>query len=350
MPARFSPAALTQFATALLNRAGLEDEKSRVVADILVEGDLMGHTTHGLALLPGYLEELEKGSMTKSGSPRVIADFPAAVNWDGQRLPGPWLAVRALTLATERAKQHGTCTVAIQRSHHIACLAAFLRPVTEQGMMAILSCSDPAGSSVSPHGGRKPLYTPNPFAAAWPTKGHPVILDVSMSITTNGLIKRMHTEKKPLPGKWLLDAAGVPTDDPGVMFSEPSGTLLPMGGVDHGHKGYALALFVETITSALAGRGRIHPKEGWGASVFVQVINPAFFGGKDEFVALTSHLADGCRATPPRPGFDRVRVPGEAGLRRREEQLKSGVELYHSIMPSLESWTKKLGIAAPAAM
>lgn len=349
MSARYSPAALIQFATALLNKAGLEDEKSRVVADILVEGDLMGHTTHGLALLGGYLGELESGSMTKAGQPRVIADFPAAINWDGQRLPGPWLTVRALDIATARAKQHGTCTVVIRRSHHIACLAAFLRPVTEQGMMAILTCSDPIGASVSPHGGRTPLYTPNPFAVAWPTNGHPVILDVSMSITTNGLIKRMYTEKKPMPGKWLLDANGIPTDDPGVMFNEPTGTLLPMGGVDHGHKGYALALFVETLTSALAGHGRIHKKEGWGASVFLQVINPAFFGGRDEFVALTSHLADACRATPPRPGFDRVRVPGEAGLRRREQQLQDGIELYPSILPSLESWSKKLGVLLPAA-
>src|SRR5262249_51442519 len=164
-----------------------------------------------------------------------------------------------------------------RRSHHIACLAAFLRPVAEQGLFAILSCSDPDGVSVAPHGGKAPVYTPNPFAAAWPTDGLPVILDVSMSITTNGLVTRMNKEKKPLPGKWVMDPEGNPTDDPGVMFAKPSGTHLPMGGHDHGHKGYALALFVETLTGALAGHGRIHPKEGWGATVFIQVMNPAFF-------------------------------------------------------------------------
>jgi LDH2 family malate/lactate/ureidoglycolate dehydrogenase len=347
MSARYSPATLVSFATALLNRVGLEEDKSRVVADILVEGDLMGHTTHGLALLGGYLVELENGAMTKTGGPRVLADFPAAVNWDGQRLPGPWLAVRALDLATERAKTNGTCTVLIRRSHHIACLAAFLRPIAEQGMLAILSCSDPAGVGVAPHGGRKAVYTPNPYAAAWPTNGYPVILDVSMSITTNGLIKRMYTEKKKLPGKWVVDQQGEPTDDPNVMFANPPGALLPMGGVDHGHKGYALGLLVETLTSALAGHGRIHPKEGWGASVFIQVINPAFFGGRDVFIQLTSHLADACRASPPRPGFDGVRLPGESGLRRREEQLAKGIELYPSILPSLDEWCKKLDVAAP---
>jgi LDH2 family malate/lactate/ureidoglycolate dehydrogenase len=347
MSARYTPAALINFAIALLNRAGLEDDKSRVVAEVLVEGDLMGHTTHGLALLPGYLTELESGSMTRKGEHKVLADAPVAISWDGQRLPGPWLAVKALELAAARAREHGTCTVVIRRSHHIACLAAFLRPIAEQGLFVILSCSDPAGVSVAPHGGKRPVYTPNPFAAAWPTDGLPVILDVSMSITTNGLVNRMNKEKKPLPGKWVMDADGNPTDDPGVMFAKPAGTHMPMGGQDHGHKGYALALLVETLTGALAGHGRIHPKEGWGATVFIQVMNPAFFGGSDMFVKLTSDLAERCRATPPRPGFDSVRLPGEAGLKRRKEQLEKGVALYPGILADLEPWAKKLGVELP---
>jgi L-lactate dehydrogenase len=350
MSARYSPATLTSFATALLDRSGLENDKSRVVAEILVEGDLLGHTTHGLTLLEGYLLELEKGSMAKTGEPRVLADFPAVVTWDGRRLPGPWLTVRALELAVARAKHHGTCTVLIRRSHHIACLAAFLRPVAEQGMMVILSCSDPALSSVSPHGGNGSVYTPDPFAAAWPTDGLPVIIDVSMSITTNGLIKRMHTDKKPMPGRWLLDPAGRPTDDPGVMYAQPPGTLLTMGSPDHGHKGYALGLFVETLTGALAGQGRDKPKEGWGAAVFIQVLNPALFGGHEDFLRATSYLAEACRATPPRPGFDSVRLPGENGLRRREEQLVRGVELHPGIMESLAPWSEKLGVARPASI
>src|SRR6185436_16310469 len=107
--------------------------------------DLFGHNTHGLSLLPGYLGEIEKGSMTKAGEPRVIADFPAAVTWDGLRLPGPWLTRKALALASARAKQNGVCTISIRRSHHLACLAAYLQPVAEEGLMVILTCSDPSG-------------------------------------------------------------------------------------------------------------------------------------------------------------------------------------------------------------
>ncbi len=350
MPVRYSASALTAFATDLLARAGLDADKAADVAMVLVEGDLLGHTTHGLALLAPYLVEIEKGGMAKSGEPRVVADFPAGVTWDGQRLPGPWLVLRALDLAVARAARNGSCTVAIRRSHHIACLAAYLRPVTEQGMMVILTCSDPSVCSVAPFGGRREVFTPNPLAAAWPTDGAPVMIDVSMSITTNALTKRLQAEGGRFPGNWALDAAGHPTDDPAALFTKPPGTLLPIGGVDHGHKGYALALLVETITGALAGHGRADPKEGWGATVFVQVMNPACFGGQEEFRRQTSHVAAACRATSVRAGFDRVRLPGEAGLRRRAGQLAHGVDLHPGILPSLQPWAAKLGVPPPANM
>ena len=344
MSARLPAAALTAFATDLLLRAGLDAEKATAVAEILVEGDLLGHTTHGLALLPAYLADLEKGAMTKSGEPRVVADFPAAVTWDAQRLPGPWVVRRALDLAVARAKQNGICTVAIRRSHHIACLAAYLQRVAEQGLMVLLTCSDPNVGSVAPFGGRREVFTPNPLAAAWPTAGEPVIFDVSMSITTNGLTKRLHNEGKRFPGPWALTAAGEPTNDPAALYTNPPGTLLPMGGVDHGHKGYAFALLVEAFTGGLAGHGRADPREGWGATVFLQVMNPACFGGAEEFQRQAEHIAATCRATPPRPGFDHVRLPGERGLARRAEQLAHGVDLHASILPALAPWAEKLGV------
>jgi LDH2 family malate/lactate/ureidoglycolate dehydrogenase len=349
MSTRHPAPVLTAYAQALLAAAGLGEEKAAAVASTLVEGDLLGHTTHGLQLLAGYLAELEKGTMARDGEPRVLADFPAAVTWDGRRLPGPWLTHRALDLAVERARRQGTCTVVIRRSHHIACLAAYLRPVAEQGLMVLLSCSDPTIGGVAPHGGKRSLYTPDPLAAAWPTDGDPVVLDISMSIATNGLSKRLHAEGGRFPGPWAVDGEGRPTDDPAALFGANPGALLPLGGVDHGHKGYALGLLVEALTGGLAGHGRADPPEGWSANVFIQVLDPALFGTRDDFLRQTSWLADACRANPPRPGFEKVRLPGETGLRRRKEQLAAGVELYPGILAALAPWAKKFGVVAPAS-
>jgi L-lactate dehydrogenase len=66
-------------------------ERARDVADILVEGDLLGHDTHGLQLLSSYLQQIETGQMKLEGEPITLADHGAVLTWDGQRLPGPWL-------------------------------------------------------------------------------------------------------------------------------------------------------------------------------------------------------------------------------------------------------------------
>ncbi|HEX3728274.1 MAG TPA: Ldh family oxidoreductase [Opitutaceae bacterium] len=348
MSPRYSAVELTAFARSLLAGAGLDAEKSAAVAEILVEGDLLGHSTHGLQLLAPYLAELEKGSMAREGEPGVIADYPAAVTWDGRRLPGPWLTRKGLALAAERARRLGTATVAIRRSHHIACLAAYLRPIAEQGLMALLTCSDPSGGGVAPHGARRSVYTPDPIAAAWPTEGEPVVLDVSMSITTNGLTKRLQAERHRFPGAWAVDGQGRLTDDPAAISADPPGALLPLGGADHGHKGFALGLLVEALTGGLAGHGRADRSEGWSANVFIQVLDPAAYGGRDDFVRQVSWLAAACRNAPPREGFERVRLPGEGGLRRRSEQLAAGLELYPGILEALGPWAGKFRIAPPA--
>lgn len=345
---RFNATELVEFAAALLQRGGLEREKADAVADVLVEGDLLGHTTHGMQLLGLYLTEIERGGMTLSGSYRTVADHPAAITWDGMRLPGPWLTLRAIERAIERAGKLGTCTVVIRRSHHIACLAAYLKRVADQGFMMIVTCSDPAGTAVAPHGGARGVYTPNPLAAVWPTEGDPVMMDICQSITTNIMTRRLHAEGRKFPGLWVVDSQGRPTDDPAVMFASPPGALLPVGGLDHGHKGYALGLLVEALTGGLAGHGRADPKEGWTATTYLQVFDPALYGGKKAFSHQMEWLAEACHATPPRPGVDRVRLPGENGLRRREAQLERGVELYPGIETDLRPWIEKFGMPFPS--
>ena len=124
---RHDAAALVAFAASLLERSGVRTDIATDVAAILVDGDLMGHTTHGLAQLPGYLAELQKGTMAKDGAPTVVNARPATETWDGGRLPGPWLTLRALDRAAAMAATCGTGTVVIRRSHHIACLAAYVQ-------------------------------------------------------------------------------------------------------------------------------------------------------------------------------------------------------------------------------
>jgi len=347
---RHAAPALVQFAESLLTAAKMPADRARDMADILVEADLLGHDTHGLQLLSTYLQHIEAGQMTLEGEPITLADHGAVITWDGRRLPGPWLVLRAMELATARAKMYGSGTVTIGRSHHIACLAAYLKRATDAGLVMLLLTSAPSGASVAPFGGLRSVFSPSPIAIGFPTTEGPVLVDVSTSITTNGLTSRLRKDGKRLPHAWLIDENGEASNDPAVLQPPHQGTILPLGGLDSGHKGYGLSLLVEALTAGLSGRGRADPPLPLDGSIFLQILDPAAFSGADNFHRQMDWVAQACVDNPPRPGFDRVRLPGQNGLARRQRQLQQGVELEPSILPALAPWAEKFRVALPATL
>ena len=254
-----------------------------------------------------------------------------------------------MDVARERLAQHPVVTVVIRRSHHVACLQAYLKPATDAGLMMLLSCSDPASRTVTPHGGVAPRFSPDPLAIGIPTAADPILIDISASSTTNALCKRVAVAGERLPGPWVVGPDGQATDDPRVLFDGGGGSVLPLGGLDLGHKGFGLALLVEAMTNALGGYGRADDPNRWGASVFLQLIDPGRFGGQAAFVRETSHLAQSCVEAPVAPGKPPVRMPGQGALGRRAQHLAKGVALHPTIMPALAPWGEKLGVAVPAA-
>lgn len=339
---------LRSFAATLLTKAGVPADRARDVAEILVEGDLMGKTTHGLQLMGPYLTEAKNGGMTLTGDYSVVSENVSAFTWDGNYLPGPWLVLQAMKEVSRRANAHGVATAVIRRAHHIGALQAYLTRATEENFMMILMASDPREESVAPHGGLTARYSPNPVAIGIPTRGDPILVDVSMSTTAKGIVNRANNRGERLGGPWLKDAAGNPTDDPSVLFSEPLGAQYPLGGADLGFKGFGLGIMVEAMTSALGGHGRADRPTNWGTSVFLQLINPDCFAGTSGFIRESSFLADYCRETPVAEGDPPVRMPGEGALQRRTDQIENGVVLYPGIMDALIDWAGKLNVKPPA--
>lgn len=350
MRTRYDQAALQQFARSLLIAAGLERAMVRDVAEILVAGDLLGKTTHGLALLPAYLENLATGKMPPRGKPAVLKQSAATQLLDAKYLPGPFIIRRAIDWAVPRAKKHGLATISIRHCHHIACLQAYLRTVTDQGLAVLLICSDPANAMVAPAGGVQGIYSPNPIAAGFPTQGEPILIDTTTSGLSNAQIARQFRRKQKFAFAALQTSSGKLTHDPAAVFKNPPGSSLPLGGHELGHKGFALGILVEALTNALCGHGRADRPTRWGASVYLQVIDPAFFGGRKAFARETEFFAQACHKSRPRPGLRKVRLPGEESQALRRAQLKRGVELHPEIMPALHPWAEKLGVLPPISL
>jgi LDH2 family malate/lactate/ureidoglycolate dehydrogenase len=346
---RYGYSALLEFSTALGHKAGLSLDRAKIQAEVLLEADLLGHTTHGLNLLPNYLKEIESGATKSAGDPAIVSDRESAVVWDGNNLPGTWLVSQALAEARRRVWEHAVVTIVIRRSGHIGALISYLRQATEDGHIIMLMTTNPLMRTVVPAGGIEPILAPNPIAFGCPTDGDPILIDISTSAVANGWVKRWAAENKKLPAKWLQDFKGNLTDDAGAFLGPPAGSLLPLGGIELGHKGFALGLIVEILTGSLTGVGHTGTPAEAGNLVYLQLIDPDAFSGLGTFKRNTGLLAAACRTSKPRSETP-VRMPGDRALAHRRAQLADGVELYPSIMPALQPWALKLGVEPPSPL
>lgn len=341
-------ARLEAFARALFEAGGLDTDKAATLAQLLVLTDAMGRRTHGLAMVPLYLAELAKGTMARSGEPEVVTQRGVVALWDGGYLPGQYVVARAIDWAMPRAAEQGIAAVTIRRSHHIGCLAALALRAVEQGFVALIANSDPAGARVAPYGGTEALFTPDPFAIGYPGTPNPVLVDICASITTTSMTRRKVAEGASFEQPWLLDHAGLPTTDPRVLeHSMPRGSLQLIGGLDHGHKGFGLALMVEALSQGLAGHGRLDAPKRWGGNTFVQVIEPDLFAGRDEFARQMDHFGDRCRGNRPIDAARPVRLPGDAAARALAAARRDGITYDEATWAALADPAARLGVALP---
>ncbi|MCB1419831.1 MAG: Ldh family oxidoreductase [Notoacmeibacter sp.] len=338
---------LLDLAYNLLVKGGLEAGKAAIVADLLVQTDELGVTTHGISMVPYYLPELASGAMRKDGDFDILRDGGATMVWDGNYMPGHWLMTQALNLAMQRATQHGLSAIAIRRSHHIGCLSALTRIAAAKGFVCMIMTSDPSGKWVAPYGGADPVFTPNPWAIGYPGGEHPVLIDTCASITTVSKVREHINSGSRFAHPWMLDGEGKATTDPNVVNATPKGTIQLTGGMDHGHKGFAMALMVEMLTQALAGHGRADHPTQWGANVYLQVIDPAAFGGRGAFVEQVGFLNDACRASRPSEGFGGVRIPGDRAQAALVRAQGSGVAVPDEVWTRVSVSAAQFGVALP---
>jgi LDH2 family malate/lactate/ureidoglycolate dehydrogenase len=347
MPARYLHTDLIDCTKSLFHRAGLDEPIAASVAEILVEADLLGYVTHGLQFVPAYISGVEQGKTATSGEPEILNDQGGVLLLEGRRLPGQWVVTRALDLAFARLDQHPVVCIAIRGSENISCLATYVKRAALSGYLAVLTTSTPGNAAVAPFGGREARYSTNPMAIGVPTDATPILIDTSMSSTTNRLIEKTRRTGGRLPEKWLIDNDGNRTDDPEAFYTDPPGAITPAGGADLGHKGFAFAILVEALTSGLAGVGRADPTKAPGSNLFLQVIDPSAFGGLDAFKQETGFFAELCRGTPPISSESPVRMPGDRALELYDRQRREGVELHPEIMARMRPLLEKYDVDEP---
>jgi L-lactate dehydrogenase len=346
--ARYAAAELRQLATEILTAAGLAEDRADIVARGFLEADLMGFTTHGLARIPANVRWLVEGRTRKTGEPAVLHQAPAAASWDACFLPGPYVMHLAVAEAAQRATQQGVYVLTLRRAQHIACLASYLVPIVERGLIGLVVASTPGEAFVSPYGGSTPLFSNNPIAFAAPGEDAPVLFDVSTAITAGGQVARARQESRLLSEAALKDASGRTSVDPSVLGR--GGSVMPIGGASHGYKGYALTLMTEILTQVLPGYGVLAGgSDGAANSVFIQVLDPAAFGEprnyQQEMANLFRRVHNSSADQPSQP----VRIPGERAWTLRRKRLTDGVDLYPGVLDGLLQCARDLNVSSTIA-
>lgn len=349
--ARYAVSSLEDFARSLYLAAGMEADKATTLARLQVLTDGMGRMTHGVAMAPLYLQEITQGTMTRQGEAQVVRDNGVSAVWDGGYLPGLWLVDEAIKVAMPRAAKTGMAAIAIRRSHHIGCLAALVKQAADQGFVALIANSDPAGKRVAPYGGTEALLTPNPIAMGYPEAQNPVLVDICASITTVSMTREKFASGEQFEHPWLLDAQGQPTRDPSVLeHQEPQGSLQLMGGQEYGHKGFGLALMIESLSQGLSGHGRVDAPSRWGSNVFLQIIDPELFAGRDAFAEQMDHLGERCRSNRPIDARRPVRLPGDQAAQKLAQAQEQGIAYADIGWRGISDWAKRLGVTLPAPL
>lgn len=320
----FSPDTLHEFVVSVVRGLGSEGEEPALVADQLIRANLSGHDSHGIGMLPKYVEAAQAGLLEINVEPRSVIDNGAVMVFDGNFGFGQVAGTRAMAAGIERARQQGVALVGLRNSFHVGRIGHWGEQAVAAGMASI-HFVNVAGHEplVAPFGGASARFGTNPVCIAIPGgDGKPMaLLDMATSTIALGKTRVAKNRGEPVPEGTVLDSSGKLTTDPNVMWGDgPKGALVAMGD----HKGSGLALMCEILGAALIGGMTVHPKyERTGAiinNMLSILINPAAVGNAGNLVAEASSFLDYVKTANQRAGFDEILHPGEPEERSRQER------------------------------
>ncbi|HEV2783176.1 MAG TPA: Ldh family oxidoreductase [Actinophytocola sp.] len=330
---------LRELATGILVGAGARSPDAEVVARSLVLSNVVGHDSHGVRRLSGYVGEVHEGRIDPRARPTVDAVRPGALVVHGRRAFGQLAAAAAVRALPGVAGRYGCGVAAIRECNHVGRLGEYVAALAEQDLVALaFGNADP---TVAPYGGRERRLGTNPLAWAVPRAAGspPVVMDWATSAVAEGKLAVARDGRERVPEGLLLDVDGRVSTEPADFYA--GGALLPFGG----HKGYGLSVLIEIVGGLLSttGIGSMPGYRGGFGTVLVAVDIAAFLPPR-RFREKTEAFCLALAATPPADGHSEVLVPGEPEERVRRRRDRDGVpideatwrELHALLVPAKE--------------
>ncbi len=328
---------------AVVAAGGSEAGEARRVAENLVTANLLGHDSHGIGMIPRYVDALLEGGLSVNQHPRVKLDSGTLLALDGCQGYGQVIGHEATAMAIERAQKHGLCIMALGRSHHLGRIGQWGEQAVGAGLISINFVNVISRAIVAPYGGADARFGTNPVCIAIPLPGEPpFLLDMATSAVAQGKVRVAHNKGEKVSPEWLIDERGNPTPEPRYGVIEPFGALRTFGL----HKGYGLALACELLAGALTGGGTWHSDDKskrrvWNGMLSI-LIDPAKIDADGVFGFETREFLASLRKTPVAPGFDKVRIAGEPEREMRSRRERDGIPVDPTTWNEIQAAAAKL--------
>ncbi|MBI2203393.1 MAG: malate/lactate/ureidoglycolate dehydrogenase [Candidatus Rokubacteria bacterium] len=330
----------------IVTNGGSDAREADLVATNLVEANLRGHDSHGVGMVPRYIESLLGGELVPNQRITVVRDAGVFLTLDGNRGYGQAVGFEAMNMAIARTRETGLAAVGLTNAHHLGRIGHWAEQCTAAGMVSLHFVNVLSRPIVAPWGGRDARIGTNPITIGIPRTGAPpIIVDMATSKSAQGKIRVAFNRGEKLPDGTLLDDQGEPTNDPIFGVREPYGALLPFAE----HKGYALAVACELLGGALAGGEAIHGRDGRRRvhnGMLSIVIDPVRAGTAENLARETTAFVDFVTASPRRDGVDRVRMPGDPERETRAKREVSGIALDETTWAQIVDAGVKVGVEA----
>lgn len=328
-------------------------DHAKIAAHNLVNADLRGIDSHGVARLSGYLRLIAQNRINPQAEPKIIRETPSTATIDADKALGLVSGEMAMKIAIKKAKTAGTGWVAVGNSNHFGIASNFAMMALEEDMIGIAMTN--ASALVAPTYSKQRMLGTNPICYAFPSgKEAPFVADFATTTAANGKLEILQRQQKNTPSGWVQDAEGMPSQDAHILKN--GGALLPLGGDYHtgGHKGYALGSIVDILTGVLSGAsfGPWAPPfpayvpmpenmPGQGLGHFFGAMRIDAFQDADKFKNRMDLWLNAFRNAQPIDPAQTTLIPGDMERIATAKRLEEGIPLIENVYHDLQEIAKK---------
>jgi uncharacterized oxidoreductase len=343
----FNTSKLTAAIEAIVQKGGSNAREARMVAENLVEANLKGHDSHGVGMIPRYIQSLMEGGLAVNQAPKIVLDTGPLVRLDGQAGYGQVIGHDTMKIAIERAKKHGLCAAGLHHSHHIGRIGAWAEMAVAEGLVSMHFVNVVSRPIVAAWGGGDGRFGTNPICIGVPRKGRdPIVLDFATSRIAQGKTRVAHNKGVALAPGMIIDNEGRATTDPRYTVVPPFGAILTFGE----HKGYGLAMIAELLGGALTGGATMRKAydgklQGVYNGMLTIVLDPEKLGTSEHFQSEIDAFTSWVQSGPVADGFDKVRLAGDPERETKAKRLKDGIPVDTTTWGDILASGEKVGLA-----